>query len=159
VVAAGNRDGRATGEEHELNRRDIQAECEALSIAYARAVDFRDYDAFVELFAEDGVLDVGTPLSGREAIRAAIHRRPDELRSRHVLTNIFIDVQDENTARGISYLTLYRHVGKESLLAQPVDLNGPAAVGHYEDRFVRTPEGFRFKQRRLHLAFRRADRT
>jgi hypothetical protein len=30
----------------------------------------------------------------------------------------------------------------------------PAAVGHYEDRFLRTAEGWRFARRKLHLAFR-----
>ncbi len=143
----------------QIDERDIREACAALSIAYARAVDFRDYDAFVELFAEDGVLDVGTPLQGKDAIRNAISRRPDELKSRHVLSNIFIDVQDADSARGISYLTLYRHVGPESLLAQPIEFEGPAAVGHYEDQFVRTPEGFRIKHRRLHMAFRRASLT
>ena len=59
--------------------RDIRDECEALSIAYARAVDFRDYDSFVELFAEDGELDTGAPLIGRESIKKALGRRPDEL--------------------------------------------------------------------------------
>lgn len=142
--------------QRDVNERDIRDECEALSIAYARAVDFRDYDAFVALFAEDGVLEIDTPLVGRRAIRESIIRRPDELKSRHVLTNIFIDVQDENAARGVSYLTLYRHVGPESLRAEPIEFDGPAAVGHYEDQFVRTAEGFRFKRRRLHLAFRRA---
>jgi ketosteroid isomerase-like protein len=130
--------------------------CEQLSIAYARAVDFRDYDTLVRLFTEDGVLDVtGTPLQGRAAIAKAIFSRPDELRSRHVLTNIFIDVLGADEARGISYLTLYRHVGPESLTGAPAPLDGPAAVGHYEDRFARTPEGWRFVRRQLHLAFRR----
>ena len=40
--------------------------------------------------------------------------RSDKLRSRHVLTNILIDVVDENT-QGITYLSLYRHIGPESL--------------------------------------------
>ena len=141
--------------EKQATEREIRDECEALSIAYARAVDFRDYEAFVELFTEDGVLDVGTPLKGRAAIRKAMIKRPDELRSRHVLTNIFVDVVDENSARGISYLTLYRHVGPECLLGQPVDFSGPAAVGHYEDQFARTRDGFRIKHRKLHLSFRR----
>ena len=46
----------------------ITRACEALSIAYARAVDFRDYDYFVTLFTEDGVLDTGKPREGRAAI-------------------------------------------------------------------------------------------
>ena len=147
---------RADEQANERDDRIVRADCEALSVAYARAIDFRDYDAFADLFADDGVLDVGTPLLGRDAIRAALNKRPDELRSRHVLTNIFVDVQDANSARGISYLTLYRHVGPESLLGKPVIFDGPAAVGHYEDQFVRTSQGFRFKHRRLHMAFRRA---
>ncbi len=136
------------------NEQDIQRECEALSIAYARAVDFRDYDEFVQLFADDGVLDVGQPLKGRVAIKAAMGKRSDALRSRHVLTNIFIDVVDEQNARGISYLTLYRHIGEESLSGDPIDFSGPAAVGHYEDKFVLTDTGWCFASRKLHFAFR-----
>jgi ketosteroid isomerase-like protein len=129
--------------------------CEALSIAYARAVDFRDYDYFVTLFTEDGVLDTGKPMEGRAAIAKSLSHRPDELRSRHVITNIFIDVLNENEARGISYLSLYRHVGPESLKGEPIDFDGPAAVGHYEDRFENTPDGWKIKRRKLHFAFRR----
>ena len=136
------------------NQQGIQRECEALSIAYARAVDFRDYEGFVLLFAENGVLDVGQPLEGRAAIKAAMEKRPDKLRSRHVLTNIFIDVVDERNARGISYLTLYRHIGEESLSENPINFDGPAAVGHYEDKFVLTDTGWCFSSRKLHFAFR-----
>ena len=136
------------------SEQDIQRACEALSIAYARAVDFRDYDEFVSLFTEDGVLDVGQPLEGRSAIKAAMEKRSDKLRSRHVLTNIFIDVLDKKNARGISYLTLYRHIGEESLRGDPIDFGGPAAVGHYEDKFVLTDTGWRFASRKLHFAFR-----
>lgn len=133
---------------------EIVSACESLSIAYARAIDFRDYDAFAELFAEDGVLDTGRPLNGKDAIAKSIKQRSDELRSRHVLTNIFIDVIDDDNARGISYLTLYRHVGKASLEAGPAPFGGPAAVGHYEDRFVRTDQGWRFARRKLQFAFK-----
>ena len=133
---------------------EIVSACQSLSIAYARAVDFRDYDAFAELFAEDGVLDTGRPLNGKDAIAKSIKQRSDELRSRHVLTNIFIDVIDEDNARGISYLTLYRHVGKASLEVGPAPFDGPAAVGHYEDRFVRTDLGWRFARRKLQFAFK-----
>lgn len=132
----------------------IERACESLSIAYARAVDFRDYEALVGLFVSDGSLIVGRELKGQDAIRASLMSRPDALRSRHVLTNSFIDVLNAHEARGIAYLTLYRHQGDASLGAGPVDFAGPAAVGHYEDRFVETPEGWRFRSRRLHLAFR-----
>jgi hypothetical protein len=133
----------------------ISRACEALSIAYARAVDFRDYDYFVTLFTEDGVLDTGRRLESRAAIAEALAHRPDELRSRHVISNVFIDVLNEREARGISYLTLYRHIGPESLKSEPIQFDGPAGVGHYEDRFERTDDGWKFKRRKLHFAFRR----
>lgn len=137
-----------------IERLAIERECEKLMVAYARGVDFRDYDNVASLFSDDGVLDVGNRLEGRAAIQAALSRRPYELRSRHVLTNLFVDVVDRDTARGICYLTLYRHLGPESLERGPVELERPAAVGHYEDRFVRTADGFRIARRTLHLAFR-----
>lgn len=136
-------------------QREIESACQALSIAYARAIDFRDYDAFIELFTDDAELDAGQLLTGKAEIRAAIAQRPDDLKSRHVITNIFIDVLSTTQARGISYLTLYRHVGPESLTGTPIDLQGVAAVGHYEDRFEKTEDGWRIRRRKLHLAFRR----
>ena len=82
--------------------------------------------------------------------------RPDGLRSRHVLTNIHINVIDENTAEGISYLTLYRHVSDPETGEDegPREISGPAAVGHYSDKFIRTEKGWRFAGRVLHFAFR-----
>lgn len=131
----------------------IERACTALSASYARAIDFRDYDAFVELFTEDAVLDTGKPLDGLDAIRASLADRDDRLRTRHVMTNVFVDVLNADEARGIAYLTLYRHHGDDSLRPGPVPLSGPAVVGHYEDRFARTAQGWRFRSRRLHMAF------
>lgn len=139
-------------QQHDIER--IRQACTALSIGYARAIDFRDYDAFLELFTEDAVLDAGRRLEGLEAIRESLRHRDDRLRSRHVISNVFIDVLSVDAARGISYLTLYRHHGDASLASDPAPLQGPAAVGHYEDRFVRRDTDWLFQSRRLHLAFR-----
>ncbi len=138
----------------ELERLLIERECESLSIAYARHLDYHQYDAFADLFTEAGYLNAGAPLDGREAIRKIMDRRSDRLRSRHVLTNIHIDVIDADNATGISYLTLFRHIGDESLASEPVEFAAPAAVGHYTDQFERTPEGFRFASRVLEFAFK-----
>lgn len=132
----------------------IERACTALSYAYARAIDFRDQDALVALFTDDATLTVGETLSGQDAIRAWIRARPDEVRSRHVISNVFVDVLSADSARGIAYLTLYRHQGEASLRHGPAPLAGAAAVGHYEDRFVRAAGGWRFASRRLQLAFR-----
>lgn len=141
----------------DAERRIIQQDCEALSVAYARAIDFRDYDEIANLFVEEGILDAGVRLEGKTAITASLKRRPDELRSRHVLTNIFTNVINRDEANGISYLTLYRHVGPESTRSGPIPFDGPFGIGHYQDLFVRKGDGWRFKSRVLHMAFQRGD--
>ena len=135
-------------------RSAIERACADLAIEYARSIDFRDYDNIANVFTEDATLTIGQRLEGRAAIVGAMMQRPANLRSRHVITNIFVDAVDEKHARGICYLTLYRHLGPETLERGPVALRGPAAVGHYEDSFVRTAQGWRIKHRTLHLAFR-----
>ena len=140
-----------------LERIEIERACEQLSVAYARHVDFKEYDRFAELFTEDGHLNAGGPVDGRAAIRQRMAQRSDRLRSRHVLTNIQVEVIDADHARGITYLSLYWHVGDESLGDKPIEFTGPAAVGHYEDEFVRTASGWRIARRVLRLAFLRAD--
>lgn len=132
----------------------IESACTGLMMEYARSVDFRDYDNIVNVFTEDATLVIGQKLTGRRAILEAMMQRPGDLRSRHVISNAFVDVLDERNARGICYLTLYRHQGPDALERGPVPLAGVAAVGHYEDTFVRTSAGWRIHYRVLHLAFR-----
>ena len=139
---------------NDTEKLTIQRACENLSIAYARHVDFKQYDEFAELFDENAQLITGFSMKGKETIRKAMSRRPDELRSRHVLTNIHVEVVDEKHARGITYLTLYRHVGKESLDEEPITLDGPAGIGHYTDEYVLTDQGWRIAYRELKFAFR-----
>ena len=133
--------------------RAIRAECERLSVAYAVYIDTRRYAEFAALFGETGILAVGGKLQGQEAIAAAMAQRSDKLRSRHVLTNTLIDVQDAEHASGVTYLTLYRHFGDASLDPGPVSSFSPAAVGHYTDAFVLTSDGWRFAKRELSFAF------
>ena len=136
-----------------MSATEVQAACEALVYAYARLIDFRDYEGSASLFAEDGELETGRPVVGRQAIFDSLMNRPEDLRSRHVMSNVYVDVLDSHNARGISYLTLYRHIGEASLKAAPAPLNGPAAIGHYEDRYRLTDDGWRFSRRKLHIAF------
>ena len=135
----------------------IEQACTRLCHEYARAIDFRDYDNFPLLFTDDAVLNVGKPLEGRAAILASVMRRPDELRSRHVISNITIDVLNPDQARGTAYLTLYRYLGKAALQRDPIPFDGPAAIGHYEDRYQRSAGSWLFQRRTLFLAFRNSD--
>ncbi len=134
-------------------RLDIERMCEKLSIDYARHVDFAEYDAVADLFTADALLDAGTPLEGRENIRKGLFKRSPKLRSRHILTNISIEVVGEDSARGISYLSLYRHTGEQSLGNDIIEFDGPAAIGHYSDEFRRESGVWKIQSRVLSMAF------
>lgn len=109
----------------------------------------------IELFVPDGMLIItGRPVVGHEKLTKGMAARSESLRSRHVLTNIYTRVIDEDHAEGISYLTLYRHEGGGQQDDRAREISGPSAIGHYADKFVRTEKGWRFASRELHFAFR-----
>ena len=137
----------------EIEKQTIERACEQLQYAYARFIDFRDYEGFTELFTVDGVLDAGIELKGRDAIFSSCQKRSAGLRSRHVITNCFIDVLSHDLARGICYLSLYRLDHKASPKHGPLPMPGPAAVGHYQDSFKLVNSVWKISHRKLHLAF------
>jgi uncharacterized protein (TIGR02246 family) len=135
-------------------RIGIERECERLMVDYAAHVDFRDYDAFANLFAEDGELNLtGQPVRGRDAIRRAMEIRPAGRESRHVITNLSVKIIDENRAEGVCYLTLYRKDAAEGE-RRPFEHAGPEIVGDYHDVYVKRGSGWKFKSRRIKVAFR-----
>ncbi len=131
----------------------IERRCTELVYASARLLDFRDYEGYTSLFTEQAELDMGRSVTGQAAIFGLCMRRPADLRSRQVISNVFIEVLDDDNARGMNYVTIYEHVGDAALKAGPAPLHGPRVVGHFEDRYTRSAEGWRISRRKLHIAF------
>ncbi|HEX9888213.1 MAG TPA: nuclear transport factor 2 family protein [Nitriliruptorales bacterium] len=133
----------------ELDVIGIERACERLVIAYTHLVDGGEAAAVADLFAPDGVWSFGDErCEGREAIRSAFARRQASDRtSRHVCTNLRVDVVDADHASGVVYVTLYRFDGPGPASPDPV------MVGDYRDRFVRTADGWRFDQRHATAVF------
>lgn len=136
---------------------DIERECTRLVLRSLRAFDERDWEAYASLFTEDGVFIRANaprePLVGQSAIRTALAARPASRLTRHLCTNIEIDVIGAEQARGFCYLLLY--AGDAS---QPEDAGGRPAdgvqrIGEYRDTFARTPEGWRIGRREGRLVF------
>jgi hypothetical protein len=135
----------------EAERDLIERACEKLSIAYARHIDFREYEAFADLFTEDGVLEVfGNQLRGRKSILTSMSDRPANRKSLHIFTNIWTNVLDQDNATGKTYLSLFRadHDGPG-----PAPNTLPLLAGYYDDVFVRTPKGWRFASRKATMLF------
>jgi len=122
-------------------------EIQQLVARYSYAVDTHDDNgyAYADLFAPDGAFG---NTKGREALaelaRTTQKERGGPAYTRHYLTNVIIYPTTEG-ARGSQYL-----------MAIDVSEGGkPSSVvhgGRYDDVYVKTPAGWRFKSRQLHPA-------
>jgi hypothetical protein len=132
-------------------RVEIERACERLILAYSRALDLGDMNAAADCFAEQGSFARPmTPdqlVTGREAIRASLLTRPKTLLTRHLSTNMMIDVESRDTASGVSYLTMISTTPAQG--ANPPHVSaGPVWFGEMRDRFVREGGAWKFQERR-----------
>jgi SnoaL-like domain len=133
------------------NRIEIEHACARIVYAYSRALDLGDMSAAADFFAENGSMArpmaPGQVVEGREAIRAALLTRPKSLLTKHLATNVMIDVMGHNEARGLSYLTMISTTPPDDAVA-PFVSAGPVYFGEFKDRFVREGGEWKFLERR-----------
>jgi hypothetical protein len=140
---------------HEQERQAIELACAKLINQFAVYNDAARYEELAALFTADGSYarptDPDNYLKGRAAILAAFKGRPAEKLTRHLITNILIEVASPASAEGICYVTLYagstdQPAPKFGYLAAPSQL-----IGEYHDQFTLTAEGWKFSKRQGRL--------
>lgn len=144
----------------EVQRMQIERECNRLVTAYCHLVDHGEADQIADLFTEDGVwTSPEFTANGREQVRKAMAQRQANAArmSRHVCNNLQVDVIDADRADGVVYLTLYRHDGKPGRRLSP--LSGPVLVGEYRDSFARTDDGWKISRREIVVSFLRREES
>jgi hypothetical protein len=108
-------------------------------------------DTAADCFAENGSfarpMAPDQLITGREAIRASLHTRPRTLLTRHLSTNIMIDVHDRESASGLSYLTMVATTPPEGA-GPPFVSAGPVWFGEMSERFVLEAGEWKFLERR-----------
>jgi hypothetical protein len=132
----------------DVERLLIERDCTRLSVDYGRLVDFGQAARVADLFTEDGICELSAGrFEGIEAVRAFFEKRQAQadVVSRHVMTNIAVDVHDAEHASGLVYLTFYRVAGHTG--DGPAPLGPPSYVGSYTDTYQRTPPGWRIASR------------
>ncbi len=124
-------------------RRAIEQDCARLVALYANLNDAARWEDVAALYAEDGRMARPTApddwIVGRDAILTAFRSRPART-TRHVCSNVVIDVLDESHASGESAMLLFTG-------------EGAPKVGSFHDRFVRVQGEWRFAERRGSLTF------
>ena len=130
---------------------DIQA-CNNLVVDCAQIIDESRYDDLAQIFTPDGIFARPTvpdePMSGRDTIIAAFHKRPKTLVGQHLVLNIRVHLTGPDTAEGTSSIMLFissTDVAYENGKGRKA--SGPLC-GVYKDIYVRTAEGWRIKDRR-----------
>ena len=131
-------------------RLAIEGACTRLIYEFARFNDYHEHEKLAALFAEDCVfarpLDPTHPYYGRDAVHR-IFRDRKKMMTRHVMTNVMIDVLSETEARGSSYVTMISSPNPEG----PTEGKG-IFFGGFDDEFVKTADGWKFKSRAGNLA-------
>lgn len=132
-------------------RIEIERACERLVYVYSRALDLGDMSAAADCFAQEGSMArpmmPDAVIQGRETIRASLLTRPKTLLTKHLATNVMIDVESRDTASGLSYLTMISTTPPEGG-KPPYVSQGPVYFGEFKDKFVRENGVWKFLERR-----------
>ncbi len=128
-------------------RRGIEAACVRLALDSCLTSDRGEYEAYGELYAPDGSFArPGLSVSGRDAIVAALKKRPAHLVMRHFTANAVVDVIDADRA-----------VGRGNQLVFVLDRNSgetqPLVATDYADAYVRTEDGWKIASREVTRSF------
>jgi 3-phenylpropionate/cinnamic acid dioxygenase small subunit len=112
---------------------------------YCQLMDDREYDAWSQLFAADGIWALGGheyrgPAETKAFMDRLLEAQPDR-RSKHLGTNAEIVLNGDSATAVSDFMMLTRYTGTPW---------GVLTGGRYEDRFVRGSDGvWRFQERRL----------
>ena len=112
---------------------------------YCFHFDNGEFDAWLDLFCDDGIFDLGTMgrFAGREGLRKFLTNVPLTKglpMLKHCVMNSIVEVDgDRATAR--SYVVIVR--GGETVAL--------GLAGRYEDRLVKQAAGWRFQERKVHF--------
>ena len=128
-------------------RLKIEQECRDLVTKLNHYHDHRRADDAVALFAEDGCwIRRGRPIRGTAELLASFKRGGTRV-NRHVGAATLITVHAEDRAEGVTYYLALHHDPGTADAKLPLPFVLPTTMGEWHDKFVRTPQGWRFAER------------
>ena len=137
----------------------IQKACERLILQYTHLIDSGEAGRIADLFTADGIWEAyRRRIVGQADLGVAFLLRQKNTRrvSRHICTNISIDILGPGEAIGRTYFALFREElrEKQSSPKKFVPFSGPKMIGDYIDRFVLTEHGWKFAHRKVIVIFK-----
>lgn len=128
----------------------IEQACKRLVLESIAANDRQDFAAFAALFTSDGLLHRpnGDPLCGHDEIVESYRTRPRNRITRHICTNILVQVDSPHSARATTYVVLYSADALNSDRHFGAKCDSRTLIGELEDHFKLTMDGWRIAERR-----------
>ncbi|MGA2262874.1 MAG: nuclear transport factor 2 family protein [Acidobacteriota bacterium] len=110
--------------------------------------DHQDYDHMMALFTEDAYYSSPTrgDHKGRADIRKAMADRPATRLTRHIVSNLVLNVLDATNAEGSSYVTGYLS-DQGWPFKKEVPQEGPPAVGDYRFKFKKVGGAWKISEK------------
>jgi hypothetical protein len=126
--------------------------CRSLILEFAARIDNGQTSTLGELMIADASFARPTApdvvINGTQNILAAFSMRPKTMVTQHLNLNIRIRLTGPDTAEGDSVVMLFIANGDDELVPGKGRKAGSPLLGTWKDSFVRTSDGWRFKDRR-----------
>jgi hypothetical protein len=129
-----------------------RAEIGDLLARYCFAIDRRDWEVLRDVFAPDAQITYSGPrvCTGVNEIVAFFRATASAVAvTQHLLHTSLLQATGPDTAAGLTHVTAH-HVGYDVVLPA-VEAATYTVTGTYDDRFARTPAGWRISRRTLTL--------
>jgi len=138
-----------------LEKLLIERECQRLILRLTHLVDHHVPEEAADLFATNGVwIRGGKTYQGRDGIVGSFEGL-DQIRVRHVVSNVSVEVSGPETADSTSYYVLFRHDPGAGATDLPMPMQLPFSMGEWHDRFVLENGRWRFAFREVKRLFQR----
>lgn len=132
--------------------RAIEWDCTQLLVKFYNLLDQKRYEEMAALFTADGVwVRLGKQLVGPAGILHEMNEREDWLTT-HLVSNIEINVIDENRAETMQYVVQYRAENYDPA-SGPAPVVPPMGVLRHRDQLVRDGEAWKFKRKTSRAVF------
>jgi ketosteroid isomerase-like protein len=119
-----------------MSRTDDLLEIHQVAALYGHVIDAKQWDRLGEIYAEDGTYhgQRGGAANGLAAIRGYLSENDQPLT--HMISNVHVQLDEgADSAAGVAKFVVVRP-------------DGEVLAGAYEDRWSRTPTGWRLQHRR-----------
>jgi ketosteroid isomerase-like protein len=139
---------------NEIDVLVIEHACARVIVDSATYNDRREFGALAALYTADGVVvrPNGQRLEGRAAIEAAYAAGSPDRVTRHLCSNVRVDVESADTARATTAVLIVSGTRSDDPdVTFGVVPSEHHMVGEFADRLVRTDEGWKIAERRATL--------